>query len=294
MNFMYFDVSRIFGETEREKKGDFAECLETYETTGFSHRWIQPPVVCYFVTTMDEHGNTNCTPVSMGTAFCAAPPDLKWCFTFALSNDRHARRNLDIGGECVISYYPYTLLRESAITGLPVPDGINEMDIAGLTPLPSHKVKPCGIQECISNLEAKVIERVPVSGSTYYILEVVAVSVQTHMVEKDKALPLEPGLALGDLLYEVSIKGTPPRLNYTRMNYEEVLPTPADIGSDEHWIGTFNDWMEAEERRGKITPIQKKHILELNKIWQTNPDPVANEKVKRDLTDALKEIVKAK
>lgn len=292
MDFTYYNTSEIFAETEREKKGDFAECLETYETTGFSHRWIQPPVVCYFVNTVDVYGNTNCTPVSMGTAFEAAPPNMRWCYSFAVANNRHAKKNLDATGECVISYYPYSLLRESGIAGLPIPEGINEMEVAGLTPLPSHKVSPCGIQESISNLEAKVIDSIIISGTTLYIVEIVGVSVQSHMVEEDKAAPYEPGLARGDLLYEVSIKGNPPRLNYTRMRYEEVLATPDDIGSDEFWIGTFEHWIMSEERRGKINADERQRIFDLNNKWQVKRDPQTNGLVKDELTRRLKELVK--
>lgn len=289
MSFSYFDVQSIFEETEREQKGDFTECLETYETTGFSHRWIQPPVACYFVTTMDKKGNVNCTPVSMGTAFQSAPPNMRWCYAFAMNNDRDGRKNLDETGECVISYYPYELLRESTIVGLPMPKGINEIDVAGLTPLPSKKVKPYGIAECVSNLEAKVIETVRVDGSTLYVFEIVAVSVKTEYMERDKVTPHEPGLGAADLLFEVSIKGNPPRLNYTRMD-KRVYPTPDDIGCDARWIGTFEEWMDSEERRGKIDAETKEKILKLNDKWKRDPDPISNAKVKKKLTKHLKKI----
>lgn len=289
MSFSYFDVQSIFAETEREQKGDFTECLETYETTGFSHRWIQPPVACYFVTTMDKKGNVNCTPVSMGTAFQSAPPNMRWCYAFAMNNERDGRKNLDETGECVISYYPYDLLRESEIVGLPLPKGISEIDVAGLTPLPSKKVKPCGIAECISNLEAKVIDSICVDGSTVYIFEIVEVSVRSEYIERDKVTPHEPGLGAAGLLFEVSIKGEPPRLNYMRLD-TQIHPTPDDIGCDSRWIGTFEEWMDSEQRRGKIDAATKNRVLYLNEEWKKNPDPVSNAKVREDLTNYLKDI----
>ena len=287
MSFTYFDVQDIFATTEREQKGDFNECLETYETTGFSHRWIQPPVACYFVTTMDKKGNVNCTPVSMGSAFQSAPPNMRWCFTFAMNNMRDGRKNLDETGECVISYYPYDLLRESEVIGLPLPKGIDEIDVAGLTPLPSQKVKPCGIAECVSNLECKVIDAIRVDGSTLYVFEVVNVSVQDKYLEYDKVCEHEPGLGHADILFEVSIKGNPPRLNYERLD-KTVYPSPDDIGCDNRWIGTFEEWMDSEERRGKINSAQKAEIFELDKNWKLNPDPVSNAETKKKLTDYLK------
>ena len=295
MEFNYYRVSDILAETEREEKGDFYECLETYETTGFSHRWIQPPVVCYFVTTVDRFGNSNTTAVSMGTAFQAMPPHMRWCYAFAMANDRQGRRNLDETGECVISYFPYSLIRQSEVAGLPVPDGISEMEVAGLTPLPSKQVKPCGIAECVSNLEAKVIETVRINGSTLFVLEIVGCSVHKDAVEKDMRTPYEPGMLMSDLLFEVSIKpdpvtGDPARLNYARLN-PEVYPTPNDFGPDNRWVGTFEEWMDGEERRGKITSEEKQHILQLNSLWLTNRDPDTNGEVKKELTDWLKKIV---
>lgn len=295
MEFNYYRVSEILAETEREEKGDFYECLETYETTGFSHRWIQPPVACYFVTTLDKYGNSNTTPVSMGTAFQAMPPQMRWCYAFAMANDRQGRRNLDQTGECVISYFPASLLRESEIAGLPVPDGISEIEVARLTPLPSKQVKPDGIAECISNLEAKVIDTVRINGSTLFVLEIVGCSVQKEMVERDMHTPYEPGLLLGDLLFEVSIKpdpvtGDPARMNFARLD-PKVYASPNDFGPDNRWVGTFGEWMDGEERRGKISAEEKKHILELNDRWLADRNPQTNGAVRQELTDILKKLV---
>ena len=69
--------------------------------------------------------------------------------------------------------------------------------------------------------------------------------------------PYEPGLLLADLLFEVSIKpdpakGDPARLNYARLN-PQVYPSPDEFGPDNRWVGTFGEWMDGEERRGKLT-----------------------------------------
>ena len=34
---------------------------------GFNYRWIQPPQIAYLVSTIDEFGNNNVTPVTLGT-----------------------------------------------------------------------------------------------------------------------------------------------------------------------------------------------------------------------------------
>lgn len=125
--------------------------MEGENTADMNLRWVQPPQIAYLVTTMDKYGNTNVTPVTKGTSF--GPP---FYYAFALSNllvpdwpsgddkpnVKHGYYNLKDVRECVFSYFGYDLLRESWIAGMPVPRGISEMEVAGLTPLSSKKVKP--------------------------------------------------------------------------------------------------------------------------------------------------------
>ena len=68
IGFEYFDTERLYKEVESKSKGDIANIIMSYKETGFSHRWIHPPVVCYFVSSLDEYGNTDMAPISMGTA----------------------------------------------------------------------------------------------------------------------------------------------------------------------------------------------------------------------------------
>ena len=41
--------------------------VENGQLNGLHHRFIQPPQVAYFVSTVDSFGNVNVTPVTMGT-----------------------------------------------------------------------------------------------------------------------------------------------------------------------------------------------------------------------------------
>jgi len=289
--FEYFDTERLYKEVESKAQGDVANIIMSYEETGFSHRWIQPPVVCYFVTSLDEFGNVDMSAISMGTAMWGEPPDGKWFFTFDVQNSRQTQKNIDLNKECVISFYPFKLIRESWIAGLPVPRGISELDLARLTPLPSRKVKPCGVAECVSNLECKVVHQVAISNSTIFIAEVVGVHVNKAAMEADRKMKHEPGMVMTDLLYEVSINGTPPRLNYSRMCLDSIYETDRDLGSDKVWIGPFVSWMESEKRRGKISDQELRTVLELNEKWNANMDPETNKETKKKLTTLLADIV---
>ena len=48
--------------------------------------------------------------------------------------------------------------------------------------------------------------------------------------------------------------------------------------------------MESEEKRGRITKEEREHLLELNKQWMMNPDPVTNKKVQEELTAMLRDV----
>jgi len=273
------------------------------------HRWVQPPQASYFVTTIDKNGNTNVTPTTMGT--CIGQN----YFSFTLSNRNVDNWDMDIHPyqegikqgyvnlretpECVISYYGHSLLRESWIAAMPLPYGISEIDVMGLNPLASQLIKPVGISECPVNLEAKVIHTHKLGSRwTHYICEIVAMSVHNDLVEANENGKLAGyGILLADPLFEVFIgKGDTPktdnwRLEYARLDINTLERCPEDIGTKDHWMGTFQQWIQEEAARGKITSDEVKRALELEQLWAANRDPATNAAVKTELTNLLKKVV---
>lgn len=274
--------------------------------TGMNYRWVQPPQIVYLVSTVDQHGNVNVTPLSLGTCVgvnsLPDPVESNYFFAFSVGNvdlpnlpARDACHNLETVPECVISYPSSDLLDKIWVTALPLPKGINEMDVAGFTPLPSRKVRPPGIQECPVNMEAVVKSSFQVGAHfKLYICQVVGVSVTEEYVARDETSTERLGVLNLDPLFEVAItalKGRPPRLYFGKINRNRLYRTPDDIGSSRTWVGTFEAWMEDEVEREKISRDQMKEILTLHRQWQTNPDPKANREVKLKLTRRLTEIV---
>lgn len=287
MEFVYYDI-------EGEKR------------SGLNHRWVQPPQISYFVTTVDKFGNPNVTPVTMGTSF--GPPHY---YVFCLSNlfvpdwdgeykpgIKQGYMNLKEVPECVISYYGHDLVRESWIAGMPIPKGINEMDVAGLTPLPSKKVAPPGIAECPVNMEAKVIHTLKVGSRwTLYTCEIVAVSVNADFVARDKAEFEDCGVLGIDPVFEIKIaKGKTPetdgmRLYYNRMDFSRIERCPEDVGCDDDWIGSFEQWLTDEQKKGKLTESERLELLDLDARWAQDRNPATNGAVKQELTARLKKMV---
>jgi flavin reductase (DIM6/NTAB) family NADH-FMN oxidoreductase RutF len=297
MKFHFFDVEKIHRDTEAADI-EIDGSMNIYDRTGFNYRWIQPPQIAYFVSSMDKYGNTNVTPVTMGTAMYSPPPYSGYYYNFMLFNDRHATSNLRIFPECVISYIPSTLLKESWISALPIPKGINEAEIAQLTPLPSKRVKPFGLKECPVNLEAKVTNQLRLApGGTMFVCKIVGVSVNEDFLEQDKKSAEPTGVLLIDPLFEVLIASRgeefPSRMYYGKINRDEMYRVPDDLGGEKKWLSsvTFDRWLEAERNRGRINDQERAELLQLNKKWQENRNPAENRDIKEKLTELLNEIV---
>ena len=278
---------------------------------GLHHRFIQPPQVAYLVTTCDRFGNMNTTPVTMGT--CIAHN----FFSFTLSNlhTEETEWDLDKNGwkdgikqgyanlrevkECVISYFGHDFVRESWIAGCPVPKGISEIDVMGCHMLPSSKVRPCGIRECPINLEAKVLYTHRLGARwTNYICEIVAASVSEETVRQNEQGPLAGyGMLCIDPVLEVKIaSGETPetknyRLYYDRLDLSAIERCPEDVGYDEDWIGTFDQWMGSEVLHGHITADEARRAGELKAMWDQDRDPEKNAAVRAELTALLKKAV---
>jgi hypothetical protein len=156
--------------------------------------------------------------------------------------------------------------------------------------VPSRQVAPPSIAECVSNLEIRVEASHAIANTTVYTGRVVGCLVQQEAIDRDRAIPEEPGLGFADLLYEVSITGNPSRMNFTRMAIDRIYPTDPTLGDAHRWIGSFTTRMESEEQRGRITAEERDRLLALNKAWLANRDPNSNGDVKSELTALLRDV----
>lgn len=278
----YYDLSgTTIGEQLADKPPQFV-------------RWIQPPQIAYFVTSVDKAGNINSTPVTMGTTMNMSDG---FYIPFGINvAERHIYANLAEIPECVISYIGANLIAESWIAGLPIPKGISELDVARLTPLPSRKVRPCGIAECGVNMEARIVSMQELgTGSRMFMAKVVAVSVDRELPARNEAAELRTGVLAIDPLFEVLIErsspSTPDRLYYAKLETDALYRTSDEIGSTREWIGSFADWLASEEGRGRIDGTEREDILRLNEQWSADPDPARNGQARDALTRKLRDMV---
>lgn len=97
-----------------------------------------------------------------------------------------------------------------------------------------------------------------------------------------------------DPLFEVNIQHNSKnqiRLYYGQINRNKITRTANDVGCLKDWIGSFEQWMQDEVTRGRITESERREILDLNQHWQANRDPVNNGDIQQKLTKILRKLV---
>ena len=294
-----------------------------------NYNFVEPPIIIYWVTTMSKSGNVNMTPASLGTFMGTGPSKSGkgsvYYFTISFRVKAHGRRekdkyngmyisprdavlNLDEVPECVISYCKTSMVDQIRLSACPIPQGISELEVAGLTPFKCIGVRPPGIAECPVNLEAKVIFSKVFTDWKLYVFEIDVVHVDEKLVREDREKNGGVGLAAIDPIFELHIENDHvfemseekpygdetkiKRFYFGRLDQSRpLLQEPYDIGPTSRLIGTFDIWMNDEEKNGKITKAEKDEILALKENWLANPDQKTNGQVYRKLTDMIKEIV---
>jgi flavin reductase (DIM6/NTAB) family NADH-FMN oxidoreductase RutF len=116
-------------------------------------RLASPVASVAVITTVDQNGRVNAAPV----ATCLRNNHVPTCFEFTMDARRHTSINVLSTGEFVINIVPFDrdVLEKVQLTSLSFPAGVNEIDAARLTAIPSKAVKPPRIGECLSHFECK-------------------------------------------------------------------------------------------------------------------------------------------
>lgn len=273
--------------------------------SGMNYRWIQPPQIAYFITTMDRYENPNSMPVTLGTCVSV---DMEqgdsgnYYYTFALGSSslphvppRQSLENLEQVPQCVLSYAGRHLFRETQVASLPLPKGISEIDLMGLTELPSRIVQPPGIRECKVNIEMEIESSIQI-GVHYrlFVARAVGVSVDEKLLVRDCESDLHAGIFYLDPWFEVTVlagENRPPRIHMARLDPDSVQRLPDDFGPSRTFVGSFENWMQDEVDRGSLTMDECRAILKMNDAWQARPDPRLNARLKSDLTRCLKALI---
>ncbi|MBI5201836.1 MAG: flavin reductase family protein [Elusimicrobia bacterium] len=130
--------------------------LSPAERYGLLIGLIQPRPIAW-VSTIDKEGKPNLAPFSFFTGITGSPMTVAFC----PANHRDGRKkdtlsNIEETKEFTINIVPENLAEKMNQTSAEYPPGTSEFQEAGLTPVPSSKVKPPRVKESPAHLECKL------------------------------------------------------------------------------------------------------------------------------------------
>ena len=216
---------------------------------GALHFHVVPPRPANLLVTIDpELGSVNAMAGTFGP--CSWKPlTLHLHFNNRLTS--HTYHNLKATNECVLALPGRDLVNETWILNLPTPRGINEIEVAGLTPIPSRYVKPPGIKECPVNLECVVEMTYDVYMTGLAVVRVVGGSIDEELVKMGSKDRLE--IMKRYPLYEAdTAPGVPERFGIMGELVDCPL-FPVGTGFGPGGARGFVDWMQALKEKEYIT-----------------------------------------
>lgn len=166
------------------------EALDVRDRYALMIGLIQPRPIAW-VSTISPDGRTNLAPFSFFTGICANPMTL----CFAPVNDRHGKKkdtllNVEATKQFVVNIATESNAEKMNQTSAPYPYGVSEFEKAGVTALPSIKVKPPRVAESPAAYECELVQIVrlgegPLSGNLI-IGKVVQIHVDDRIYREGK------------------------------------------------------------------------------------------------------------
>ena len=139
-----------------------------------------------WVSTRGQDGSVNLAPYSFFNAFNYIPPIIGFSSTSAKDSLRNCRET----GEFVWNFTNRSLAEHMNASCVPADYGVNEFELAGLTPLPSRLIDVPRVAESPVHFECKVTQILELTShtgaktnGTIVFGEVVAVHIARHLLK---------------------------------------------------------------------------------------------------------------
>jgi len=113
-----------------------------------------------FASTIDDDGRPNLSPFSFFNVFSANPPIAIFSPARRVRDNtiKHTLENVEVVKEVVINVVSYAMVQQMNLASTEYPEGVNEFEKAGFTPLASDLVRPFRVKESPVQFECKVRE----------------------------------------------------------------------------------------------------------------------------------------
>lgn len=138
------------------------------------------------ITSMDENGQLNAAPFSAYNYLCTDPPIVGIGVQNRPANlfiPKDTARNIRRTGEFVVNVVTEDIAEQMNICATDFPADVNELEMAGLTTVPSQKVKVPRIAEAHAALECREHQTIEIGRSRIVLGRVVAVYVEDRYVD---------------------------------------------------------------------------------------------------------------
>jgi flavin reductase (DIM6/NTAB) family NADH-FMN oxidoreductase RutF len=113
-----------------------------------------------FASTIDADGKSNLSPFSFFNVFSANPPIAIFSPARRVRGNttKHTLENVEVVKEVVINVVSYAMVQQMNLASTEYPEGVNEFEKAGFTPLASELVRPFRVKESPVQFECQVRE----------------------------------------------------------------------------------------------------------------------------------------
>lgn len=262
--------------TERGYHSFVASQLDTRTLHGLLLGGIAPRPIA-LASTLDAQGRPNLAPFSYFNVFSASPPVV--IFSPARrgkdGTTKHTYENVKVVPEVVINLVDHAMVHACSLASSDFPEGVNEFEKSGLTPLASQDVGPFRVAESPVSLECKVMRvedlaKAPGAGALV-ICEVVRMHFRSDvMADGNQVDPWKLDLVgrcggnayvrvSGDALFEV-----PKPLQMVGMGVDQI---PADIQESEVLTGAELAQLATLDQAPDETDVNEHKLLELADLF---------------------------
>jgi flavin reductase (DIM6/NTAB) family NADH-FMN oxidoreductase RutF len=129
-------------------------------------QWLQHAVAprpIAFASTIDTEGRVNLSPFSFFNLFSSNPPIVIFSPARRVRDNttKNTLENVLAVPEVVINIVDADIVQQASLASCEYPAGVNEFEMAGLTQLPSERVKPPRVAESKVQLECRIVEVKP-------------------------------------------------------------------------------------------------------------------------------------
>jgi flavin reductase (DIM6/NTAB) family NADH-FMN oxidoreductase RutF len=137
-----------------------------------------------WVTTVDAEGRVNLAPFSFFNAFGANPPVVVFSPTLnRKSGKKDTLCNVEATGQFVVNAATAPLAEKVSLSSKELPPGESEVDLTGLSVIPSVKVRPPRLAESPAAMECVVRQIIPVGDGPVSANLVIGEVVMIHVAD---------------------------------------------------------------------------------------------------------------